>query len=163
MGIFDRLRQKKAAVPKVAREDAETQKELDKVAAVKKAEQAKAAAKSAKKTAAGDEREAVKPKVALGGPAGESYRVLLTPHVSEKAAESATAGSYVFDVPVRVNKIEIGKAVESLYKVEVANVRTIRGYGKKIRRGRASGERARWKKALVTLKRGQKIDLYEGV
>lgn len=162
MGIFDRLRQKKATVPKAAEDDTKVQKELDKVAAVKKAEQTKTQ-KAAKKTTAGQINETVELKVAAGGPAGEAYRVLLTPHVSEKAAESTTMGTYVFDVPVTVNKIEIRHAVEALYKVDVEQVRVIRGYGKKIRRGRLSGERAKWKKALVTLKSGQKIDLYEGV
>ncbi|MCI0479759.1 50S ribosomal protein L23 [Candidatus Uhrbacteria bacterium] len=72
-------------------------------------------------------------------------------------------GTYVFDVPVDANKVEIRKAVEALYKVSVTSVRTIRGIGKILRRGRIGGRRAAWKKAVVTLKEGQTIDLYEGV
>lgn len=88
---------------------------------------------------------------------------LVSPRVSEKAAILATRGTYVFNVPVTANKVEIRKAVEAWYKVKVTDVRTIRGIGKFVRRGRTEGARNRWKKALVTVKPGQKIDLYEGV
>jgi large subunit ribosomal protein L23 len=64
---------------------------------------------------------------------------------------------------VDATKIEIRKAVEALYKVNVVAVRTVRNLGKIVRRGRISGQRNRSKKAFVTLKAGQKIDLYEGV
>ncbi|MBU1349063.1 50S ribosomal protein L23 [Patescibacteria group bacterium] len=93
---------------------------------------------------------------------GNSPRLLVKPHVSEKAA-SSPKGTYVFDVPVDANKVEIRKAVEALYKVTVASVRTARGIGKYLKRGRIEGRRRNWKKAIVTLKNGQTIDLYEGV
>jgi large subunit ribosomal protein L23 len=93
---------------------------------------------------------------------GNSPRLLLKPHVSEKAASSAK-GVYVFDVPRSANKVEIRKAVEALYNVKVESVRTIRGIGKKLKRGKIQGRRADWKKALVSLKKGQTIDVYEGV
>lgn len=89
--------------------------------------------------------------------------VLITPRISEKAAVLATAGKYVFDVPVTANKVEIRKAVEALYGVKVASVNTLRGIGKQVRRGRITGRRNRWKKALVALRKGQKIDLFVGV
>ncbi len=88
---------------------------------------------------------------------------LLSPRISEKAAVSASGGTYVFNVPIEATKIEIRKAVESLYKVNVVAVRTVRNIGKVVRRGKISGRRNRTKKAYVTLKRGQKIELYEGV
>lgn len=94
---------------------------------------------------------------------GNSWRTLTTPRISEKAAFLASKGTYVFNVPISANKIEIGKAVESLYKVHVESVRTVRGIGKFVARGRIRGQRTNWKKALVTLKKGEKIDLYEGV
>ncbi|MBU1032399.1 MAG: 50S ribosomal protein L23 [Patescibacteria group bacterium] len=159
MGIFDRLRQKKAALPKAAEDEFGSKKEIDKVADIKKAE----IEKLAKKGLTEKTKVLEKPKVAVNGPSGQAYRILLTPHVSEKAAELASKGTYVFDVPITVNKIEIQKAVESLYKVDVDQVRTVRGIGKVVRFGRTHGQRAKWKKALVTLKKGQKIDLYEGV
>lgn len=91
---------------------------------------------------------------------------LLKPHVSEKAAHLSGKGIYVFDVPVTANKVEIRKAVERQYHVNVIAVRTIRGLGKFVRRGPAAGRigrRNRWKKAMVELKKGQTINLVEGV
>ncbi|MFH1077856.1 MAG: 50S ribosomal protein L23 [Patescibacteria group bacterium] len=88
--------------------------------------------------------------------------MLVKPHVSEKAA-SSPKGTYVFDVPLNANKVEIRKAVEALYKVSVESVRTVRGIGKYLKRGRIEGYRSNWKKAIVTLKDGQMLDLYEGV
>ncbi|MFA6161300.1 MAG: 50S ribosomal protein L23 [Patescibacteria group bacterium] len=97
------------------------------------------------------------------GQAGMSYRILHSPRVSEKAAIMASRNIYVINVPVEANKIEIAKAIKDLYGVKVEAVRTARGIGKRLSRGRIKGERNRWKKAFVTVKQGQKIDLYEGV
>ncbi|MCC7357655.1 50S ribosomal protein L23 [Candidatus Uhrbacteria bacterium] len=88
---------------------------------------------------------------------------LLSPRVSEKAAILASKGVFVFNVPVSVNKVEVRKAVEAIYGVNVVSVNTVRGEGKPMNRGRRAGSRNRWKKALVQLKPGQKIDLYAGV
>ena len=89
--------------------------------------------------------------------------VLVKPHVSEKASVLADRGIYVFDVPVSANKIEIRKAVEAMYKVSVTDVRTARGIGKAVSRGRLKGRRNAWKKAMVQLKKGQTISIVEGV
>ncbi len=89
--------------------------------------------------------------------------LLSRPHVSEKAARLGAQNVYVFDVALRAEKIAIKKAVESLYQVKVVAVRTIRGLGKPVRRGRRPSTRSDWKKALVTIAAGQKIDLYAGV
>ena len=97
------------------------------------------------------------------GGSHEANRLLLKPHVSEKAARLADRGTYVFDVPVSAEKVAIRKAIESLYKVKVAQVRTIHGAGKPVFRGRRASARKDWKKALVTLQAGQKIEIYEGV
>jgi large subunit ribosomal protein L23 len=88
---------------------------------------------------------------------------LLSPRVSEKAAMLASKGTYVFNVAIDANKIDIRKAVEAIYSVKVSDVRTVRGEGKIARRGRTAGRRNRWKKALVTLVKGQSLNLYEGV
>ena len=92
-----------------------------------------------------------------------SARLLLKPHVSEKAARLADKGTYVFDVVPEAEKVAIKKAVESLYGVQVASVRTVRGKGKPMNRGNRAGRRKQWKKALITVKKGEHIDLYEGV
>lgn len=115
-----------------------------------------------------------KAKVAQDAPAKEVSAVssglskthaftLMKPHVSEKAARLADKGVYVFDVPLDSNKVEIRKAVEAQYKVHVTAVRTIRGIGKLVSRGKISGRRNHWKKALVELKKGQTLNLVEGV
>ena len=90
-------------------------------------------------------------------------QVLIAPHVSEKAATLASRGVYVFDVPLSANKIEVRKAVESLWSVNVETVRIVRGMGKRLTRGRVRGQRNDWKKALVSVRQGQTIDLYAGV
>ena len=61
------------------------------------------------------------------------------------------------------NKIEIKRAVESIFSVKVDSVRTIRVHGKPKRQGRYSGHRPDWKKALVTLRKGETIELFEQV
>ncbi len=127
-----------------------------------------------KTSAAADEKKVKKVKVAKSADApveaavttgkGAQYaHLLLSPRVSEKAAMLASKGVYVFNVPVSANKVEVAKAVEALYKVKVASVNTVRGPGKIVRRGRTAGRRNNWKKALVQLVAGQKLDLYEGV
>lgn len=107
-------------------------------------------------------KDAVKTAVAKGQ-AGTSYRLLVSPRISEKAAVSASKNVYVFNVPVSAEKVEIAKAVTALYGVAVEAVRTARGIGKRMVRGKRMGRRNKWKKAYVSVKQGQKIDLYEGV
>lgn len=69
----------------------------------------------------------------------------------------------VFEVARDANKIEIRRAVESLFKVGVKDVRTLVMRGKEKRMGRFSGQRPAWKKAFVTLKAGDNIEFFEGV
>ncbi len=125
-----------------------------------------AAPSSTKKTKASDVASSSTVAKAAATPSvnDRSWKVLLAPRISEKAAVLASSkNTYVFDVPVAANKVEIRKAVERLYTVKVESVRTIRGIGKFVSRGRIRGQRPNWKKALVTLKEGNKIDVYAGV
>lgn len=89
--------------------------------------------------------------------------ILRRPHVSEKAARLASSGTYVFDVARNAEKISIRKAVEALYGVHVEAVRIVNVSGKPVRKGRRVSARQDLKKALVTLKKGETIALYEGV
>lgn len=127
---------------------------FDRITKSRKRSDAPAKAAKTEKT-----EEAVKISVA----GGASPRLLLAPRVSEKAAALASRGVYVFNVPVWANKVEVRKAVEALYKVDVTSVKTARGIGKAVARGRIRGRRQNWKKALVSLKKGQTINLHEGV
>ncbi len=86
-------------------------------------------------------------------------QVLLSPHVSEKTALAAEGGQHVFKVATTATKLEIKKAVESLFDVEVETVRVVNVKGKAKRFGMREGKRSDWRKAYVRLKEGQSIDL----
>lgn len=77
----------------------------------------------------------------------------------EEAAESLVETKIVFQVHTEATKSEIKKAVEEFFKVKVAHVRTANFKGKEKRFGRTLGKRNDWKKAIVTLKEGEKLDL----
>jgi len=70
---------------------------------------------------------------------------------------------FLFEVARDANKVQIKKAVESIFNVKVDTVRTLRVHGKPKRMGRYAGHRPDWKKAVVTLKKGQSIELFEQV
>lgn len=89
--------------------------------------------------------------------------VLVRPLVTEKSAILASKNAYVFAVAKTANKIEVAKAVHSLYgvKPESVNVQNVRG--KYVRRGKIDGYRKAWKKAIVILPKGKTLNIYEGV
>lgn len=90
-------------------------------------------------------------------------KVLLAPHISEKATLAAeNHNTVVFKVAKDATKLEIKKAVEQLFEVEVDGVRTLNTKGKTKRTGMRMGRRSDWKKAYVTLKEGQDIDFLGG-
>jgi len=78
---------------------------------------------------------------------------------TEKATFLEPQGKYVFEVDRQAHKIEIKKAVESIYKVKVAHVRTMFVPGKRKRVRQEFGHTSGWKKAVVTLQPGQKIEI----
>ena len=93
----------------------------------------------------------------------EPQRVIRRPLVTEKSTRQKEAGRhYAFEVDPEANKVEIQQAVERLFKVKVLNVRTCNVLGKIKRLGRRYGKRPDWKKAIVTLKEGDRIDFFEG-
>ncbi|MFZ4631852.1 MAG: 50S ribosomal protein L23 [Patescibacteria group bacterium] len=93
----------------------------------------------------------------------DAYRILVKPLVTEKAAISSEHGKYVFVVSLKANKIEVAKAVEAIYGVKVVKVNIANVDGKKVSRGKIRGQRKDWRKATVTLEKGQTIKIYEGV
>jgi large subunit ribosomal protein L23 len=94
----------------------------------------------------------------------KSSRLRETGGAAERHAEGDTyAQQVVFEVARDANKIEIRGAVQSLFKVTVTAVRTLVVRGKQKRVGRFAGRRPSWKKAVVTLKRGDNIEFFEGV
>ena len=92
------------------------------------------------------------------------YRVIVKPLITEKSSDlQANHNKYTFQTNLNANKHEIKAAVEELFKVKVLNVRTCVYHGKKTRVGRNSGFKPEWKKAIVTVKEGDSIQLFEGV
>jgi large subunit ribosomal protein L23 len=88
------------------------------------------------------------------------FQILLTPHISEKSAVLGDeANQAVFQVAKDARKSEIKAAVEQLFDVKVANVRTVNMKGKSKRMGLRRGKRSDWKKAYVSLEQGHEIDL----
>ena len=90
------------------------------------------------------------------------YSVIKKPHVTEKTSLGSDSNNTVSLVVDReANKIEIKQAVETLFKVQVSDVRTVNVAGKMKRFGKTTAKRSNWKKAYVTLQEGQSIDFFE--
>lgn len=139
MALLDRFRKKKKEVPTQGRDP--DSKDVGKKSAEKRAN----LEVSKKKTTSG------------------AYRVIKNPHITEKAGFLSEKNKYVFRVFPRANKSEVKKTIESLYGVKVEKVHVIHSAPKKRRLGRTQGFRrglkTGFKKAIVTLKQGDKIEL----
>jgi large subunit ribosomal protein L23 len=92
-----------------------------------------------------------------------AFRVLDKPLITEKATELGTQNKYAFVVSKASNKIEVAKSIYAVYGVKPVSVNIICMQGKAVTRGRIKGKRKDWKKAIVTLKKGDSIKIYEGV
>ena len=94
----------------------------------------------------------------------KSYDILKRPLVTEKSTvEKDARNKLCFEVDRRANKIEIKEAVQKIFKVDVLDVATISMKGKKKRVGRHFTQHPDWKKAVVTIKPGQRVEFFEGV
>lgn len=94
----------------------------------------------------------------------KKYHIIKRPVITEKSSYIKDVGNYVaFEVDKRANKVQIKRAIEDLFKVKVVDVKTIVMPGKEKRLGRSVGRVPSWKKALVKLKEGEKIEFFEGV
>ena len=93
----------------------------------------------------------------------EVHGIIISPLVTEKSTTQREGqNQYSFKVDKRANKIEIKEAVEQLFKIKVTEVRTTMIRGKVKRLGRRFGKRPDWKKAIVTVREGDRIDFFEG-
>lgn len=90
-------------------------------------------------------------------------RVIVRPVVTEKSTDLNASNKYVFEVASDANKNEIKQAVERFFGVKVREVRTMNVKGKPKRLGRHMGRRKDWKKAIITVQSGDKIDLFDVV
>ena len=94
----------------------------------------------------------------------EQYDIIRGPLVTEKTTLQKELHKQVtFKVDKRANRVEIKDAVEKNFNTKVKQIRTVQVKGKVKQRGRITGKRKDWKKAIVTLMPGQRIDFFEGV
>ncbi|MDO8529859.1 MAG: 50S ribosomal protein L23 [bacterium] len=144
MALLDFLKNKKE------KEKAKEAK-VQKPSAAKEAKEVKAPKAVAKE---------VKPAKATVKTSPFSYSIIKEPHISEKATYLAEDDKYVFRVHGEANKPEIKKSVEGIYGVDVVAVNMIRIPKKKRRLGKTEGYKKGFSKAVVTIKKGQKIEIF---
>ncbi len=91
------------------------------------------------------------------------HDIIRRPLITEKTnIQKEVSNQFTFEVDRMANRVEIKKAVEGIFNVKVAGVRTMQVKGKAKRRGWIVGKRRDWKKAIVTLMPGERIDFFEG-
>jgi len=146
MALLDFLKNKKDAGKSKSKK---TEKKVLKVSAVKGEQPAK------------EKTEAISVKAAPARTKNSkfSYDAIKQPHISEKASYLAEKDQYIFEILPNYNKQEVRKAVEGIYNVDVLSVNIIKIPAKKRRLGRTEGFRKAYKKAVVTIKEGQKIEI----
>jgi len=88
-------------------------------------------------------------------------KIIIKPIISEKSYDNVENGKYTFEVHPDAKKTEIRKAVENIFNVVVEKVNTMSVKGKIKRQGRTSGRTKNWKKAIVTLREGDRIEFFE--
>lgn len=93
----------------------------------------------------------------------QAYGIIFRPLITEKAQNLTLLNKYAFEVDKRANKMQIKEAVELAFSVTVTGVNTCMMKGKVKRFGRGLSKAPNWKKAVVTLAPGEKIELFEGV
>jgi len=172
MGLLDKF--KKTAQPKQKTDLALKKKEAKKRKQVEEEQKKKQfqSVGSAGVSSAKPKKDEVKDKKATIGSVpskvikedtGEAYKVLLKPIITEKMTSLSVNNQYGFMVSSYTNKIEVKKAVTKVYGVTPIRVRIINVKGKAVRTGKQTGVTKKWKKAVVTLKQGDKIEIYETV
>lgn len=122
----------------------------------------KAPAKSTAAKAKAEEKkeEAAKPAAYVTRDTGHAYRILVRPLVTEKTTALQQLGQYAFEVTKGANKMEVRKAVKAVYGVTATSVRVITVLGKPVRSRTGVSRRSSWRKAMVTLKKGDRIDIF---
>ncbi len=90
----------------------------------------------------------------------DNFQVIKKPIITERTTDLKKKRQIVFKVDIRANKREIKRAVDDLFNTKVERVNTARIKGKPKRMGAHSGHRPKWKKAVVTIKEGEKLDLF---
>jgi len=92
------------------------------------------------------------------------HDIIKRPLITEKTSIQKEVNNQItFEVDRRANRVEIKKAIENIFNVNVVGVKTMQVKGKTKQRGRIAGKRRDWKKAIVTLMPGERIDFFEGI
>ena len=91
------------------------------------------------------------------------HQIIVRPLITEKNTNLMSLNKYCFQVAQSANKQQIKQAIEEIFSVAVVNVHTMNVRGKLRRRGQKLGYTSDWKKAIVTLAEGNRIELFEGV
>lgn len=91
-----------------------------------------------------------------------NHDIIIRPIITEKSSRLMERNQYTFEVHPRANKIQIRNAVQDIFKVKVEKVHTMRIHPKPKRMGMFVGKSRSWKKAIVSVQQGQKIEFFEG-
>jgi len=159
MAIFKRQTKKDEVATKAAAKTPVKKAASKKAAPKKAAKKAVAKDSSKKSTAKKTTEKATKKQVQ----SRDAYKILMRPLITEKSSDKANDGVYYFEVAPGSDKIEVRDAVKALYGVVPRRVNIMNVKGKKVRFGRKEGRRKNWRKAMVFLKKGDHIQIYEGV
>lgn len=141
MGILDIFKKKN--------KEKEKEKEVKKPSKVKRVKKIKEIKEKKEKKV----KEKIKPKTQA------TFRILKEPHITEKTTYLTEFNQYTFKIWPKTNKIEVKKAIENLYGVDVVSVRIIKIPPKRRRSGRITGWKKGYKKAIIKIKKGQKIEV----
>jgi len=150
MAILDIFKKKEEGEKK------EVKKEVKKLPKVKIAKKAKVKKVKAEEKKIPEAPAAPRQK---GKPTGLAYRVLKGPHITEKATDLAAKNQYIFKVQPTANKTEVKRIVQEVYGIDVLDVKMINVPQKKRKFGKSSGFRQGYRKAIVRIKEGQKIEV----
>lgn len=162
MGLFNRLKKTKPKSEVKSEKKSEVKKASETKSVKPKSEvKPKATVSAVKEKSAPAKSQAT--KSVTKGKTQRADRVLIRPLVTEKSSDLGSLGKYVFMIDPRMNKIEVKKAIRKIYNVDPVQVNISNISGKRTRYGRITGRTKNWKKAIVTLRPGDKIEIYEGV
>lgn len=164
MGLFDSLKRKKSDKPAAPAVTSDKKDDASRhpVSTSEKSTTAPVTVSNSKKAVPAKEKKVTEAK-GKKTDTGQAYRVLLHPLISEKGSYLGVYNQYTFAVALRTNKIEIKKAIRAVYGVEPSKVRIVTVMGKSVRYGKTQGRTKNWKKAIISLPEGQKIEIQEGL
>jgi large subunit ribosomal protein L23 len=161
MPIFKKSSSAKATEDKEAKKDVKAPAKKATPAPKPAAKAEKPATKTAKKPVASkkETKEVKEPKPAAPARAtGDAWRILVRPLVTERY--SGQGKDYAFEVNPKANKLEIRKAVKDAFGVTATSVRVMNVLGKAVRTNSGYSQRSNWRKAIISLKKGESLDLF---